>query len=71
VQEIKDTIAACRDSGFQDSAAASVAGGLTKAMATACRKDELPKPKKLKAFDAFSDTDSSGSDDDDARTCEA
>lgn len=68
VQEIKDAIAASRCSGFEDTATASVAGGLAKATAAASCKDELPKPKpkNLKAFDAFGDTDSSSSDDEDS-----
>lgn len=69
LQEIKDAIAASRGSGFEDTAAASVAGGLAKATAAARCQEELPKPKpkSLKAFDAF-DTESSSSGDEDSST---
>lgn len=68
MQEIKDAIVACRQSGFQDTAAASVAGGLAKANAAASHKDVLPEPKSLKTFDALSEPETSSSDDEDTST---
>lgn len=70
LQEIKEAIAASRGAGFQETAAASVAGGLARATAAASVKEALPepKPRNLKAFDAFTDTDSSSSDAEDSST---
>lgn len=68
LQDIKDAIAASRVSQFQETAAASVAGGLAKASQAGVSKEAPAEStvKSLKAFDVLTDTESSSDDEEDA-----
>lgn len=68
MQEIKEAVNAARVSGFEQTAAASVASGLAKSTDAAKNGQSEKKPSKsLKAFEAIeSDSSSSSEDEDDS-----